>query len=340
MQDRSDDRFYQSLQVPPVPAVPAGTDPYSMEAHRAAELVRDLAGPMPLRFDAPREPLAIEGQVVVVPAALMTCMQSSCSGRQEGRPATVVACYPSGERCPSCDECARYWLGLRPDATWIEPLESYRDPLEQARASGTAPPAPAMACHVMPAPSPKPAPGHADRGWNMRNVASWTGAAVASVAGGIALIIAGRQQAFDISSASNPSYGLIIWGVLLILLPFLAGAIAVIVMIAKDGRERHASWLAQFPPEQQGAIRRAEKAALWAGAAVGAVALHEHNKRTRQATIAAGQVNRADYAAQRRHRELIDAIQSQQPSAVDEQTAATQRLLARSAANRNNRGWS
>lgn len=81
---------------------------------------------------------------------IMKYMQTSCSGRQEDRHATVVACYPSGERCPSCDECARYWLGPRPDATWIEPLESYRDPLQAARealdARRTSQPPPPSGC--------------------------------------------------------------------------------------------------------------------------------------------------------------------------------------------------
>jgi Na+-transporting methylmalonyl-CoA/oxaloacetate decarboxylase gamma subunit len=191
----------------------------------------------------------------------------------------------------------------------------------------------AMAAIAPPATSTTP-PAAKAKTWSY-----WLLGGSASVVFGVFLALGGALQSNGGTGASA-NFKMIFTGVIMILMPLLAGAIWMIVMITKDTLAAHARWLAQHTPEQQAQIRKAERAALWAGTAVAAVALHEHNKHTREATIAAAQANRADYATQRRHRELIDAIQGQQPLAVDEQTAATQRMLAQSAANRNNRGWS
>jgi hypothetical protein len=231
-------------------------------------------------------------------------MQSSCSGRQEGRPATVVACYPSGERCPSCDECARYWLGLRPDATWIESLESYRDPLQEARqALDAMRPSPAPeAPHVAITGQVISTPGHRKR------LSAWAWGTGSAFTAGFFLFLGNAK-------AGGPGA---VTGVLLILASLLTGVVAVVVMIAKDAQAAHAKWLAQHTPEQQAAIRAAEKAALWTGAAVGAVALHEHNRHSRerqaaqwQAREAASKERNAAFAARQQHQELLDAVRSQ-----------------------------
>ena len=244
----------------------------------------------------------------------MECMQGSCSGRHEGRPATILACYPSGERCPSCDECARYWLGLRPDATWIEPLDSYRDPLQEARQAmdaRRAPPPPpaarspqaAIKGQVISAGHP-PGPKHGQR----KHLAAWAWGTVAAFIAGLFLFLGN-------ASAGGP--GAVI-GVLLILASLLTGAIAVVVMIAKDARAAHARWLAQFPPEQQERIRKAERAAAWGAMAVGELAFHEHvrHSKTRhaaqyQARTAASRARSAAFAARQQHQELLDAVRSQ-----------------------------
>jgi hypothetical protein len=305
---------------------------------------------------------------------IMKCMQSSCSGRHEGRQATVLACFPSGERCPSCDECARYWLGLRPGETRIEPLESYRDPLEEARealAARTAPPPapqpvtppPAAPRSVTPAPGAHRAavrsgwqsnlarwftlqptvqavtpPPPKRTGWQS-NLARWFLACLASVFLGI-MVTAGALGQNDPQAGTSASAGLVTLGVIMIVAPILFGIIAVILLIVSQSLQQHAAWLAQHTPEQRAQIRAAERAAFFAATTVTAVALHEHNKHNREKAAAAWQASHASYVAQQQHQQLIDAIQAQQPPAVDEQTAATQRLLAQSAANRNNKGWS
>ena len=360
--------FFESLLVQPVPRrvrrVSPGPDPFAQAP-----------------VTAPREPLAIEGGVVAVPAALMKCMQSDCSGQREGRQATVLACFPSGERCPSCDECARYWLGLRPGETWIEPLESYRDPLQEARealAARTAlPPAPqsvtpppppviqgkSTASHAAPpertswksnfarwftlqatvqAVTPPPPPKRT--GWQS-DVARWFLGCTGTIILGIIAIVIGLAQ------TSGPygqhDAGLIGLGVVMIVATILFAAIWMIVEIAKHAQATHAAWLAQHTPEQIAQIRKAERAALWAGTAVAAVALHEHNKRTNAALTESvmhgspqSQRSDATQAAFQASWDASEAKRTQQSPAVDEQTAATHRLLARSAALRGNRGWS
>jgi hypothetical protein len=54
---------------------------------------------------------------------------------------------------------------------------------------------------------------------------------------------------------------------------------AVILSAISEGVDAHHHWISQHTPEQQAAIRKAERAAAWAGTAVAAVGLHEHNRR-------------------------------------------------------------
>jgi Na+-transporting methylmalonyl-CoA/oxaloacetate decarboxylase gamma subunit len=181
-------------------------------------------------------------------------------------------------------------------------------------------------------------PKAARTGWKS-NIAIWSLACLGSVVLGIIIIAIGAHLRTG-PYGENSNAGLIGLGVTMIVATVLFGIIAVFLMIVSESSQRHAAWLAQYTPEQQVQIRKAERAALWAGTAVAAVALHEHTRRTRQASAAAFQASHASYVAQQQHQELIDAIQGQQAPAVDEQTAATKRMLAQSAANRNNRGWS
>jgi hypothetical protein len=126
-----------------------------------------------------------------------------------------------------------------------------------------------------------------------------------------------------------------VWGVLLILAGLAAPVIVVIVKVVQDTSRWHQEELANMPPSQREAVRRAERAALWAAEAGAAVAWHEHNKHQRAQQRAQLDACQQAYEEQQRHEELLDAIrQAGQPQGPDPITAATLEHLERSAARR------
>lgn len=243
---------------------------------------------------------------------IMECMQASCTGRKEGREATLLVCYPSGERCPSCDECARYWLGLRPDATWIEPLSSWVDPLGAAKAQMAEAPAAIRA----PGPSAPPAarapagqatspsrdllraavrgevvasvPGQPTShdvprqlSRNEKKAIAWLSVIGTSIVTGIVLAVAGSHQTRlgPVTWSQGIPYaqpennpGLMVLGIALIVIPLLAGVIWVISSVTKHASQAHQGWISQYAPEQQARIRKTERAAVWGALAVADVA--------------------------------------------------------------------
>ena len=198
----------------------------------------------------------------------------------------------------------------RGSSPWTATGTRCRQARQALDARPTPPPPPAARApqaaikgHVVPAGHP-PGPKHGQR----KHVAAWAWGIVAAFTTGLFLFLGNAR-------AGGP--GAVI-GVPLVLASLLTGAIAVVVMIAKDARAAHARWLAQFPPGQQERIRKAERAAAWSAMAVGAVALHEHNKHARerqaahwQAREAASKERNAASAARQQHQELLDAVRSQ-----------------------------
>jgi hypothetical protein len=62
-------------------------------------------------------------------------------------------------------------------------------------------------------------------------------------------------------------------------LSVLVPVCAVILTAISEGVDAHHRWISQHTPEQQAAIRKAERVAAWGAMAAGSVALHEHHKR-------------------------------------------------------------
>ena len=133
-------------------------------------------------------------------------------------------------------------------------------------------------------------------------------------------------------------------GVVIMLLSVIVPVIAVILTAISEGVDAHNHWISQHTPEEQAAIRKAERVAARGAIAAGSVAMHEHHKRVSAQLSAsaigtgpppgkagavmwrAKQRRRAEAESQRRQQELLDAIrQSSQPApdlAAAEQTAA------------------
>ena len=111
------------------------------------------------------------------------------------------------------------------------------------------------------------------------------GTGAASIIAGAACLCAGHPLSAPDNYGPPPDGGLIAAGALLILIPVLIAFTACIAAIAREGTRQHRAWLAQFPPEQQAAIIRAEKAAAWAATAAAAVAMHRRHRKT-QARLA------------------------------------------------------
>lgn len=124
----------------------------------------------------------------------------------------------------------------------------------------------------------------------------------------------------------------ILWGIFFILAGLAIPVSAVIIAVVKDTAGQHRAWLDSKPPSQQAPIVRAEKAALWVGTSLVAVALHEHNKRESERRRAARQ---QAWTEQQRHQEQLDTIrESGQPQGPNPMTAAALRTLERSRARR------
>jgi len=283
----------------------------------------------PTSADVRRAAASLEAASAALAAATTALDAQNATTRMPAPPATAAG---------------RGWNNNYGDSGQFRLVSAARQPAPP-RAAVTPP----AAARRVPAPAaaktgpPKP-PRH---GWKS-DAARWAFAGLGSVVIGIIVTVTGAHQ--EVGYYPHPDTGLIGLGVTMIAMPFLFVIIAGLAWIgrgiaedARNARAKHAAWLAQFPPGEQAQIRAAEKAALWAGMAAGAVAWHEHNKDSaaRTAALVANspshkyteQVIR-EQAAQRQHQELLSAIQGQQSGGTDPMTAATQRMIAQSAANR------
>ena len=238
----------------------------------------------------------------------MNCQEGKCVFRPGGPQQAIVAIWhvAGGGISAACEGCAQQKLIGGPGLYQAAPLSDWADSLMDAnqkiaaarrpRLTATAetpapPPAslpagqatsPAIALRAavtgeIVTSAPRHAAGHSAPRHGSRNekrAVPWLSVAGTSIVTGVFLALVGDP--------GNPysNSALIGLGVALIVLPILAGIIAVIVMVAQDTMRAHREWISKFPPGQQASIRQAEKAALWGAMAVGAVALHEHHKRT------------------------------------------------------------
>src|SRR5690348_14499630 len=68
---------------------------------------------------------------------MMNCQSAGSypGSHAEARPATEVIIYPTGMHEPACDDCARYWINLRPAEAGLAPLSSYVDHYERAKSA-------------------------------------------------------------------------------------------------------------------------------------------------------------------------------------------------------------
>lgn len=147
--------------------------------------------------------------------------------------------------------------------------------------------------------------------------------------------------------------------IILAVLTLFAAIVAGIGAIIADGVDQHERWISQFPPEQQAAIRKAERAAAWGLTAAAAVALHESNKRMGEKLSAsaigtgpppgkagaamwqAKQRRRAEAESQQQRQELLDAIRRSSQPAPDPTATALGRSQLSEAGQRRRRelGW-
>jgi len=222
--------------------------------------------------------------------------------------AAVTLLTSAGARRACCDTCARRVYNIAPDLYRIRPLSEWYDLYEDAKAQAavswtcevTSQPAQPGAAKALPAApdaqqeAAAPVPGsstyqsrHAGQGLSQRErkarrlLAALAIAAVTCEILGIALIAEGTH--LEALGAANPDgpYNPGWWwfgGILVMLLPFIAGAICVLAAIARAaaaGHQRYRAWKATLTPEQRTAVELAEAAAL----TTAAIAWHEHNER-------------------------------------------------------------
>ena len=90
------------------------------------------------------------------------------------REAATLLVFPTGMQEPACDDCARYWVNLRPADIRLAPLSSYADYYEVAQANlragdpgerGQGGPGAAGLAGCIPAPLPRGAAAPV-RGWD------------------------------------------------------------------------------------------------------------------------------------------------------------------------------
>jgi hypothetical protein len=220
-------------------------------------------------------------------------------------PATLILCGPGGKR-PACDDCARTVLSSYQG--WIEPLESWQDPLEAAKAQ--------LAASIAPPPT---APVILTSGQQKLSSASprhphllmGLGVCGTGFLVGLVLIATGMPVGGDIPTPRGPGF---IPGIIAALGCLIIAACLIAHAVASDLAHRRRQMLAGMTPEQRSAYLRAEKIAAWTAAAGMAVALHEHNKHEQQRLSASvyddqytDRVGQAMAASAARRREQVAA---------------------------------
>jgi hypothetical protein len=109
---------------------------------------------------------------------------------------------------------------------------------------------------------------------------AWAGGLVAMAFGVLLMIFGGITFAHGGNDLGPNGAGETWTGVFMVLFGLVLFLAPPVIAIARSAREAHESWISQYSPEQQAQIRKAERAAIWAGTAAAAVALHASNKRT------------------------------------------------------------
>jgi hypothetical protein len=107
-----------------------------------------------------------------------------------------------------------------------------------------------------------------------RKLTVWAAACGTAFIAGLILMASGHPG--DVYYSSTPR---VAWGVVIMVLSVIVPVCAVILTAISEGVDAHHHWISQHPPEQQAAIRKAERAAAWGAVAAGSVALHQYNKR-------------------------------------------------------------
>ena len=188
---------------------------------------------------------------------------------------------------------------------------------------------------------------------------AWAGGLVAMAFGALLMIFGGITFAHGGNDMGPNGAGETWTGVFMVLLGLVLFALPPVIAIARSAREAHESWISQYSPEKQAQIRKAERAAIWAGTAAAAVALHESNKRMGEKLSAsvtgtgpppgkagaaiwqAKQQAKQESKAAQEHQELLDAIRQSGQASPDPSATALGRSQLSGASQRRRRelGW-